>query len=204
MTIVLEEIVRNYHIVLQSRINGIAFRMTLKSSEIKNFLSWRVSTILTSCLVASASCHLALPHIIRPTLRVLKLCAEDHLSVSRIRSPHLLVEVILRAEEVFSLLATGYAWSNWAPGTTSINVLSRIRKVLEDEQVQFCFSLWSACICKYFRLRCGSLLLVVVVLFRRSSLWPTCSMNDKICPTSENCLSLQIKFWFPLRVLHCK
>ena len=41
--------------------------------------------------------------------------SEDHLSVSRFRSP--------------------YAWSNWAPGSISIHVLSRIGTVLEDEQV---------------------------------------------------------------------
>ena len=46
--------------------------MTLKSSEIKNFLSWRVSTALKSLIVASASCHIALPHFVRPMLRVLK------------------------------------------------------------------------------------------------------------------------------------
>ena len=55
------------------RINGIASWMSLKSSEIKNFLSWRVSTTLKSFLVASASLHLALPHFIRPILRVLKI-----------------------------------------------------------------------------------------------------------------------------------
>ena len=35
---------------------------------------------------------------------------------------------------VFSLFATGYAWSNWAPGSISIHVLSRLGTVLEDEQ----------------------------------------------------------------------
>ena len=67
-----KEIVRNQHNVLQCEINGIAFWMTLKSSEMKNFLSRRVSTILKSFLVASASCHLALPHVVRPILRVIK------------------------------------------------------------------------------------------------------------------------------------
>ena len=43
---VLDEIVRNKHIVLWWRINGIASRMTLKSSEVKNFLSWRINTVL--------------------------------------------------------------------------------------------------------------------------------------------------------------
>ena len=46
--------------------------MSLKSSEMKNFLSWRISTVLKPFLVSSASCHCALPHVIRPTLSVLK------------------------------------------------------------------------------------------------------------------------------------
>ena len=58
--------------------------MTLKSSEIKNFLSWRVSTKLKTFLIASASSQFALPHFMRPMLRVLQIRTEDNLSVSRI------------------------------------------------------------------------------------------------------------------------
>ena len=36
---------------------------------------------------------------------------------------------------VFSLFATGYAWLDWAPGSISIHILSRICIVLEDEYV---------------------------------------------------------------------
>ena len=65
---------------------------------------------MKSFLVASASCHVALPHIIRPILRVLKFVPKiNHLSVSRIRSLHLLLEVIVHAEEeclVFMPLGT--------------------------------------------------------------------------------------------------
>ena len=69
---------------------------------------------------------------------------------SRIRSLPLLLEVILHAEEVFSLCATGYAWLNWAPGSISVHLLSRIGTVLVHEQAEvgllvFCFSLWLAC-----------------------------------------------------------
>ena len=52
--------------------SSIASGMILKSSEIKNFLSWLVSTVLKSFLVSSAFCHCTLPHFIRPILRVLK------------------------------------------------------------------------------------------------------------------------------------
>ena len=36
---------------------------------------------------------------------------------------------------VFNLFANGYAWSDWAPGSMSIHILSRISTVLVDEQV---------------------------------------------------------------------
>ena len=38
-----------------------------------------------------------------------QICSEDHLSVSRIRSHHLLLEVFSVSKKVFSLFATGYA-----------------------------------------------------------------------------------------------
>ena len=46
--------------------------MTVKSSKVKNFLSWWVSTVLKSFLLTSASCHLVLPYIIRPILHMPK------------------------------------------------------------------------------------------------------------------------------------
>ena len=77
---------------------------------------------------------------------------------------------------VFSLSATGYAWSNWAPGSISIHILSRIGTVLVDEQAEvglLGFALvfdrlananTSGFKRKCFRLRLRGLLLVVVVL----------------------------------------
>ena len=69
--------------------------MTLKCSEITNFLSWRDSTILYCFLVASASCHLALPHIIRPMLRVLKF----------VRTTYIPLEVFLSIQWIFWILS---------------------------------------------------------------------------------------------------
>ena len=81
----------------------IASWMTLKSSKVKNFSSWRVSPVLKSFILDSASCHFALPHFIRPILRILKSVPEDHPWVSRIRShPHLL-EVDYHDEEELSV-----------------------------------------------------------------------------------------------------
>ena len=63
-----------------------------------------------------------------------QICSED-LSVSRIRSHHLLLEVKSPCRRrVFILFAIGHAWSNWAPGSISIHFLSRIGTFLEHEQ----------------------------------------------------------------------
>ena len=51
---------------------NVASRMTLKSSEVKNF-TWRIGTMLESVLVFCAFCHCALPHFIRPMLRLHKM-----------------------------------------------------------------------------------------------------------------------------------
>ena len=105
--------------------------MTLKSSKIKNFLSWRISTILKSFIVASASCHLPLPHIIKPILRVLE-------SVLKIKSFSLqnsiLIEVILCRRRVCSFCH----WVSLIKLSTWFNInrfLSKIGTVLKDEQV---------------------------------------------------------------------
>ena len=57
-------------------------------------------------LVASASCHLALPYIIRPMLRLCKNRSEDNLSFSRIQSLHHLLEVDYHDEEECSVVST--------------------------------------------------------------------------------------------------
>ena len=108
--------------------------MTLRSSEIRNFLSWRVSTILKSFFLASASCHLALPHIIRPMLRVSNLLRRSSFSLQNSIAPSSSRGKRPWRRRVVSRFDTGYAWSDWAPGSLSIHILSRIRKVLLDEQ----------------------------------------------------------------------
>ena len=116
---VLDEIVRNKHIVLWWRINGIASRMTLKSSEVKNFLSWRINTVL------------------KPSSR---------------------------------------GRSSW-----------------------FCFSLWSACKSKHFRLRFRGFLFVVAVLF-------VDQVCDQLVSSMRNSdprvriVCSQIQFLFPLHI----
>ena len=109
--------------VLECRINGIAAWMTLNSSEIKTFLSWRVSTILKSSLVASASLHLALPPKI--------------ILFSRNQAHHLLLEVIDHDEEENSIFfVIGKARLHRVPGSISVHLLSHISTVLAEEQAE--------------------------------------------------------------------
>ena len=151
--------------------------MTLKSLEIKNFLSSRVSTILISFLVASASCHLALPHIIRPMLRVLKF-----IPMIIFQSPEF--DRTIFFSKWFSMpkksVQSSCHWVRliWLSSWFNINPCYFTKKYIfcrwasEGRSSWFCFSLWTACACKYFRLqrkyfrlRFRGLLLVVVVLF---------------------------------------
>ena len=166
---VLEEIVRNQHIVLQWRINWIASWMILESSEVKNFLSWRVSTVLKYFLVASACCHLALPYIIRPILRILKFIPKIIL-----QSPEFYRTIFssryfsVSKKSVYSFchwvsLIELSSWFNIHPFSFK-NMYCPWRWARSGRSSRFCSSLWSACKRKYFRLRCRSLLLVVVVL----------------------------------------
>ena len=105
--------------------------MTLNSSEVKNFLSWRIGTVLKSFLVASASCHLALAYIIRLMSSVLKFIPKIIFFIFQNW-----IEVILRAEEeclVFLPLGTLDRIELLVQYQS--NVLSWINPVLEDTQV---------------------------------------------------------------------
>ena len=161
---VLKEIVRNQHVVLKSRNNGIASWMTFKSSEIKN-LSWRTNTGLNVwlCLRLLPSCS-SIHH--QTNIESTRIYSESYLSVSRIRWPTSRCNSPCR--RVFILFATGCAWSNWAPGSISIHFLSRLWTVLEDEQaveglLGFAFAL-DRLANAYTSVFVVSLLLVVVVL----------------------------------------
>ena len=189
------------------KINGIASWMSLKSSEIKNFLSWRVSTTLKSFLVASASLHLALPHFIRPILRVLKIVPKRIFLISRIQSHHLL----LVRRRVFRLFATGSAciglssWFNISPYSFT-NRCNSCRWANRGRSLCFCFSLWSvrkastsvinanaSSSSQRSPARCCRALC-------RSSLWPTCSIHEKSLTHEWELSLLQIQFEFPLHI----
>ena len=70
---------------------------------VKNFLSWWISTILKSFLVASRLLSSCSSTFHQTNIESAQMCSEDHLSVSRIRSHHLLLEAFLRAEEECSV-----------------------------------------------------------------------------------------------------
>ena len=70
---------------------------------VKNFLSWWISTLLKSFLVASRLLPSCSSTFHQTNIESAQMCSEDHLSVSRIRPHHLLLEAFLRAEEECSV-----------------------------------------------------------------------------------------------------
>ena len=83
---------------MQFRINGIASRMTLKSSEVKSLV------LMDQYNIEIFSCYLrllpfTLPHFHQTNVESAQICPKDNPLISRILSHHLLLEVILRAEE---------------------------------------------------------------------------------------------------------
>ena len=96
---VLEEIVRNQHIVLQFKDQWDCVLNDLEELEGKEFLvltDQHSIEIFSCCLRLLPSCS-SIHH--QTNIESIQIFSEDHLSVSRIRSPHLLLEVILRVEE---------------------------------------------------------------------------------------------------------
>ena len=95
--------------------------------------------------------------------------SEDHLSVSRIRSSHLLRGKSPCRRWVFILfchwvrLIELSSWFNTNP-CSFMNRYSPWRWASSGRSSRFCVSLWWACKRKYFRLRFRGFLLVVVVL----------------------------------------
>ena len=145
--------------------------------------------------------HFLLPPSHQTNNEGTQVCSEDHLSVSRIRSHHLLLGVSLLAERrIFSLFSTVYAWSNWAPGSKAFHVLSRLSTVNEDDLVVeellgFALAVdrhatrkYFRLQRKYFRLRFKCFLHVVVVLY------VDCSLHVRFWPMNENCLCSQMQF----------
>ena len=156
--------------------NGIASWMTLKSSEVKNFLSWQISTTLKYFLVASASLHFALPHFIRPMLGVLKIVPKIIFQSPEFNRTIFFSRLLTMTKKSQSFChwvseIRLSSWLNVSPNSLT-NRYSSCSWASRGRSSWFCFSLWSAWKskyirfqCKFFRLRLRGLLLVVVVLF---------------------------------------
>ena len=143
--------------------------MTWKSSEMNNFLSWWISTILKPLLVASTSCHLALPYIKRPILRVLKLVLKIIFQSPKFdwtiffsRWFSVTKKSVYSCSNCVSLIELS-SWFNINPFSFK-NTYSPWRWASSWRSSWFCFSLESACKRKYFCLRCRGLMFVVDVL----------------------------------------
>ena len=177
-------------IVLQWRINGIASWMTLKS--------WRVSAVLKYFLVASASCHLAQP-----------TSSDQHWEHSNLfwRSSFSLQDSIAPSSSrgsspcrrrVFVSLIELSSWFNINPFSFK-NWYSPWRWTSSGRSSRLCFfSLASSCKRKYFRLRCGALLLDVVVLLVDQ----VCDQFVQVMRNSEPRVRIAFiyRFWFPLHI----
>ena len=174
--------------------------MILKNSEFKNFLSWRISTRLKSLLVAS--CHFPLPHIIRPMSRIFKIFPKIILQSSiaqsspRSRWPW--------RRRVLSCFDTGLAIDDKDSGSISLQDLSPIGTVLVDDLAgvrllgfALAFDRLVKASTFVFNAKFSCSLLSSPCC---SSPWPTYSSHEKFWSTSENCLCLQIQFWFPLHI----
>ena len=191
----------------ERRINGIASWMTLKSSEIKEFLvltSQYNIEIFSCCLRLLA---LMLFHIssdqcweFSKSFRRLSLNLQNSIAPSSSRGfwPW--------RRRVVSLFATGEceiglsSWFNISPYSFT-NRYSSCGWASRGRSSWFCFSLWSACKKQVHSFstrilpsssqrspaRCRRTLC-------RSSLWPSYSIHEKFWPTSEKCLCLQIQF----------
>ena len=118
--------------------------MTLKSSEIKNFLSWRTSTILVSFLVSSSSSHFHSSTFHQTNIENSQIRSEDNLfSLQNSIAPSSSRGGLPWRRRVLSRFDTGYKYSScrWAGRSTSS---------------WSCFSLWSARKSKYIRLNANS------------------------------------------------
>ena len=114
---------------------GLRPEWPLKSSEVENFSSWRISTVLKSFLVASAPAILFFHTTSDQYCEYSNLFRRSSFSLQNSIAPSSSRDNSPSRRKVFILFATGYAWSNWAPGSTSIHDFSRISTSLEDEQV---------------------------------------------------------------------
>ena len=110
--------------------------MTLKSSGSKNFLSWWISTFLKSFLGASASLPFYSSTFHQTNVENSQIRSEESPLISRIQSLHLLRGRWPWRRRVLSRFDTGKAIDEQVPGSTSVQDLSQISRVLVDEQAE--------------------------------------------------------------------
>ena len=172
--------------------------MTLKSSEIKNFLSWWISTILKYFLVSSAFCLCTRPLFIRPMLRSFKIVPKMIFNLENSITPSSSRSRLPWRRRVLSCFDTGWSMTN--------NLVVQYRSKFFPQWVQFlwmnwqkyvfafCFYLWSARKSKYIRFSKHNLRTAFPTFPARcrrapcfSIPWPTYSSREKFWPKSENC-----------------
>ena len=188
---------------------GLRPWMTLKSSDVKNLLSWRISTILKSFLVTSSSCHDALPPLHQTNVRE---CTKWSWRWSFILwnsiSPSSSGGRLPWRRRWISFFDTEKSW--WAR-----NLVVQYRSKFFLQRYSVCGMSWQRVrLCGFAfafdRLAKNTCISILTHCLRPaflrfpaccrpalccSSLWPTYSSHEKFWPTSENCLRLQIQVW---------
>ena len=163
---------------------------------------------------SSSSCHDALSASHQTDVEIAWNCSEDNPLISRIQSLHRLLEVDDHDEEEYSVVLTlgnrlanslqaqhqstfflrwvKFLWMGWHEYVfvVSLQPLIGLQKHVHSISTQ---TESSNCICEVF-------LLVVVVLLVAQVRDKTYSSHEEFLATSENCLCLQIQFWFPLHI----
>ena len=134
--------------ILQCGINVIASWMTLKRSKIKNFLSWRINTILKYFPVSSVSCHCAVPHFIRPLLRVHKIVPKIIFQSPEFNRFIIFSRQIIMTKQSDQLLrhciidGRKILWFKIGPIFYPLGTIFAVE--LAEMSLSFFFSLWSA------------------------------------------------------------
>ena len=108
--------------------------MTLKSSEIKNFLSWWISTILKYFLVSSAFCLCTRPLFIRPMLRSFKIVPKMIFNLENSITPSSSRSRLPWRRRVLSCFDTGWSMTN--------NLVVQYRSKFFPQWVQFLWMNW--------------------------------------------------------------
>ena len=132
MVNVLQEVVRNKCIVLQSTINETSSWMDMKSSEVEN-RSWWISTMLVSFLVSSSSCNAFQPLVVRPMMTMLEMFLKIVFNSPEFNRAIVFFSYCCMSKKMDQFLRHWNIGYDCFPGLTSVQVLFPIGIVLVEK-----------------------------------------------------------------------